>query len=105
MRRVSLLDGARPSKVLPSMASGKPIIYSGAGEGAREIVRHECGLVAPPEDATALAGAIRTLSRDPVLAERLGRNARAYAERHCGWSQIVGDWAAQVELRVRSELG
>jgi len=105
LRRVSLLDGARPSKVLPSMASGKPIIYSGAGEGAREIVRHECGLVAPPEDATALAGAIRTLSRDPVLAERLGRNARAYAERHCGWQQIIGDWAAQVELRVRSRAG
>ena len=105
LKGVNLFDGARPSKVLPAMASGKPVIYSGAGEGAREIIQNGCGLVVPPDDSTALAIAICTLARDPVLAEQLGQKARAYAHRQCGWQRIVEDWAAQVERRVRSRGG
>ena len=53
-----LFEGARPSKIFPVLASGKPVIYSGAGEGARLVSANGVGLTCPPQDASALAAAI-----------------------------------------------
>ena len=64
-----------PNSALEAAAAGVPLVASAHG-GLSEIVRDgETGLLVPPGDSDALAGAIRRLARDPALAERLGRAA------------------------------
>ena len=59
LRDSPLFEGTRPARVYPAMAAGKPVVYSGSGEGARLIADAGAGIVTPPEDAAALAAAIR----------------------------------------------
>jgi len=94
-----IFEGARPSKLLTIMASGKPIIYSGSGEGARLVEEAKAGLVVPPEDPGALAEAVKKLAENPKLAEELGRNGRRYVEEHLSWDVLVRDWLEQLESR------
>lgn len=69
---------------LEAMALGRPLVASAVG-GLGEAVRDgETGLLVPPDDAAALAGALARLLRDPELRRRLGeagppRIARRYA--------------------------
>lgn len=99
LRNVPLFDRARPSKMFPIMASGKPVVYSGSGEGARLVESANAGVVVSPEDPKALAEAIRTLVGDPALADELGRNGRRYVEEKLSWSTLVKDWLHQLEAR------
>jgi glycogen synthase len=57
---------------LEAMASGRPVIATGAG-GSGEYLRdgENCLLFAPREDPAALAGAVRRLAGDGELRERL----------------------------------
>ncbi len=73
-----------PSKILSIMAAGRPVIAAMGLDGdAPKLVREAgCGLVLPPEDPEALAGAVRTLYTNALLRGRLGANGRAYAEAH-----------------------
>jgi len=59
--------------LIEAMARGKAVVAARAG-GPLEIVRDgETGLLAPPGDAEALAGAMRLLLDDPDMARRMGR--------------------------------
>jgi putative colanic acid biosynthesis glycosyltransferase WcaI len=79
----AVTDMVFPGKLLYYMASGRPIIgaVSEASETGRFIRQHAVGLVVPPEQPGALAGAVRFLKANPAEAERLGSNGRATAER------------------------
>lgn len=99
LRNVALFEGARPSKMLPIMASGKPVVYSGAGEGARLIQDTKAGLVVPPENPKALAETIRKLLNNGALAEELGRNGRKFVEEKLSWPALVKDWLQQLDAR------
>jgi glycosyltransferase involved in cell wall biosynthesis/ubiquinone/menaquinone biosynthesis C-methylase UbiE len=99
-----LFEGARPSKILTIMASGKPVIYSGSGEGARLVEEARAGLVVPPEDPQALAEAVKKLVENPALAEEFGRNGRKYVEENLSWEVLVRDWLRQLEERRSKNL-
>lgn len=72
-------DGV-PNAILEAMALGVPVVASDAG-GVSEVVRHlETGILVPPDDSEALAGAIAMLSRDQALRERLVLRARSEVE-------------------------
>ncbi len=67
-----------PQALLQAMAMGIPAITTAIG-AIPEIARDgETALIVPPEDATALAGALDRLLGDATLRERLGANARAF---------------------------
>ena len=70
-----------PSKLYGVLAAGRP--YVAAVEPACEVAaittKYDCGLLAPPGDAPALAGRIFELYRDAKLARHLGDNARRAA--------------------------
>jgi glycosyltransferase involved in cell wall biosynthesis len=67
--------------LLEAMAAGCPIVVTAVG-GNVELIKHmQTGLVVPPNDESALRGAIGRLLADPVLATRLGTAARAIAEK------------------------
>lgn len=65
-----------PMKAFEYMASGTPIVAADLPT-VREILRHEeSALLAPPEDAAALAQQIKRMMSDDALAERLRQQAR-----------------------------
>ena len=97
LRDSPLFEGTRPSKLFPAFAAAVPVLYSGAGEGARIVADNDVGLVTPPEDAAALAAAARQLLDDPELASRLGANGRRLAVDRFSWATIVQDWLAQLQ--------
>ncbi|NLM47192.1 MAG: glycosyltransferase family 4 protein, partial [Firmicutes bacterium] len=73
--------------VLEAMAAGCPVVATAVG-GVPEIVRHgQNGLLVPPEDAVALAEAIRLYLAEPAFARAMAAAARkdveAYSETNC----------------------
>jgi len=76
-------DGAKaamvvPNKVYQAAAAGRPLVTRD-GPALREVlVPGEHCLVCPPSDPGALATAVARLLDDPLLAQRLGRAARAH---------------------------
>jgi colanic acid biosynthesis glycosyl transferase WcaI len=71
-----------PSKVYPILAAGRPLIAAvdTMSEVAALIERHRCGVVVPPGDPRALAGAIIALAGQPRDREAMGGRARVAAE-------------------------
>jgi glycosyltransferase involved in cell wall biosynthesis len=64
---------------IEAMAAGRPVVASAAG-GSLEVVKDgETGLLVPPGDAAAIAGAVCTLAGDAALRERMGAAGRARA--------------------------
>lgn len=67
--------------IIEGWAHGRPAIAFACGAPA-QLIRHEVdGLLVDEGDVRGLANAIERLHRDPALADRLGRNGRARAER------------------------
>lgn len=72
-----------PNKVQAYLASGRPVVASVNGEGARVINEAGAGVTCPAGDASALAAAVLTLFQMSA-AERaqLGDNGRRYFKDH-----------------------
>jgi len=69
-----------PTVILEAMACGIPVISTDVG-AVREILRPgEAGLLVPPEDTGALAGAIGVLVGDPARAKEMGHRGRGLVE-------------------------
>ena len=83
---------ARPSKSLPAMSSGVPVVFSGLGEMQRIISDANAGMVVPPEQVEPLVEHIVRLADDPVLARELGESGRRLCEREFSWGKIVQKW-------------
>jgi glycosyltransferase involved in cell wall biosynthesis len=66
--------------VMEAMAAGRPVIATDVG-GTGELLRGR-GVLVPPADPDALAGGLRQVLTDPLFAERLGREARAWSQAH-----------------------
>jgi len=67
--------------LLEAMASGLPCITTEVGTGTSWVVQDGVtGLVVPPRDPQALAGAIQSLLADPTQRAAMGQAARARAE-------------------------
>ncbi len=73
-----------------AMACGLPVIANAAG-ALPEVVGTDgqSGILVPPRDARAMAGAIAKVLAEPGLAERMGRNARCRIQRVFKWSDAA----------------
>jgi colanic acid biosynthesis glycosyl transferase WcaI len=89
-----IFESARPSKIFAVLASGKPMVYFGKGEGARLVEQARAGIVVPPEDSVALARALSDLLGDAALIRELGENGRRFVEENYEWSKLVGAWVS-----------
>ncbi len=67
-----------PSKLYESLASGRPVLYQAAGEGAETVRRAGGGAVVAPGDPDALAEAMLGYWQDPERADRDGARGRAF---------------------------
>ena len=69
-----------PMVIAEAMAAGVPVVATRVG-GIPDMIRHgETGLLYEPGDLDALTSCLRSLLRDAGLCERLGREARHWAQ-------------------------
>jgi glycosyltransferase involved in cell wall biosynthesis len=86
------------TSVLEAMAVGKPVVVS-ATEGMTEIVDDgETGVLVPPRDAGALAGAVGRLLADRTERRRLGLAARKKVVEDYGLDVYAEQLARQLEV-------
>jgi glycosyltransferase involved in cell wall biosynthesis len=96
--------GISPNKLMDYMMAAKPIIQ--AIEAGNDIVlESQCGLTIPPEDAHALAGAIRHLMNLPE-AERseVGERGRQYVINHHDYRILAQQFLAAASANSMSEM-
>jgi phosphatidyl-myo-inositol alpha-mannosyltransferase len=72
--------------LLEAMASGVPVVASDIPGYAQVVEADRTGLLVPPRDADALAGALGRLIDDPQRRQAMGERARAAA--------LAYDWSA-----------
>jgi hypothetical protein len=97
-----------PSRVEPfgntaveGQLAGRPVVVSGT-QGLVEIVEHgKTGLVVPPGDPAALAGALRTLLDDPAYAAELAATGREEARRRFDPARYRAEMAEAVAALAR----
>ncbi len=83
-----------PNALCEAMAAGLPVIATDCPTGPREIIQDgENGLLVPPENSRALAGAMARLMADRPLRDRLGATASDITSRF-GLAQIASHWEA-----------
>jgi glycosyltransferase involved in cell wall biosynthesis len=86
----TFIDSA-PVTVLEAMACGLCVVSTDVG-GVPFLVQNGVeALLVPPDDADAMALAVRRLLEQPALARSMAWQARLRAEQH-DWSPIVAAW-------------
>lgn len=70
----SLTEGT-PNSIIEAMSHGLPVVASAVG-GIPDMITPETGILVPPNDAEALAGAITRLAQNAALREQMGAAAR-----------------------------
>ncbi len=88
-QRADAADLVMPSKLSGMLASGKAVIATARPETELAAVLGQVGVVVPPEDASALAQAIRELAQDAPRRQMLGRAGRDW---------VVENWSKEKVL-------
>jgi glycosyltransferase involved in cell wall biosynthesis len=93
-----------PVSILEAMACGLCVVTTRVG-GIPYLLRdgHDALLV-PPNDAPAMAAAVRRVLHEPGLAARLSYNARETVERF-GWEHVLPQWDALLRTAVKQATG
>ena len=83
--------------VVEAMLAGRPVLAADAG-GVREILQEPgTGELVPPNDASALAEALRRLLADPDRARRMAAAGQAMARRRFGLDGVLDATEAAVD--------
>ncbi|HEU0070889.1 MAG TPA: glycosyltransferase WbuB [Alphaproteobacteria bacterium] len=78
-QRADAADLVMPSKLGGMLATGRPVV-AGAHPGTQVAMAvADCGIVVPPDDGLAMAGALKTLAADSTRRSQLGVVARQRA--------------------------
>jgi len=86
----SLFEGL-PYTLLEAMSWGKPVVTTDV-TGSRDVVAHgETGLLVPPQDPPALAGAVLHLLHSPDEAHRMGQAGRDLVARRFTLKRMIAE--------------
>jgi glycosyltransferase involved in cell wall biosynthesis len=91
LRDVPLFATFIPSKMFEYLAAGKAVVGAVTGEAA-QILREAGAVVVPPEDAAALADAVRALAADPARRAAMGRRGREYVQRFFDRAELAREY-------------
>ncbi len=100
LRDLEIFAGALPTKLLETMAAGRPLVLCARGEAAALVKGAGAGVVVEPDNPAALAAALAQLHSDPGRRRELGRAGRAYAEAHFGAGPAADAWTEQLSAAV-----
>jgi glycosyltransferase involved in cell wall biosynthesis len=70
-----------PSKLIDSMAAGRPVLLAAGGEAARILELSGGGIAVPPENPAELARAVEWLVANPGSVGDMGKRGREFAAR------------------------
>lgn len=87
-------DLVLPSKLSGMLASGRPIIATSRPDTEIAKVVSRCGLVTPPEDASAMSAALERLLQSDTDRSGMGRRARAQAEERLSQDSILAQFVS-----------
>jgi glycosyltransferase involved in cell wall biosynthesis len=87
---VPVLATNSPNKLFDTFAAGRPAIVNMDGWMRELVEQNDAGLYVRAGDGRDLAEKLRLLRDDPETVERMGRNARALAEREFGRDELAG---------------
>jgi glycosyltransferase involved in cell wall biosynthesis len=90
-----------PVSLIEAMAAGRAVIATRVGGVSDIVANGETGILVPPGDVEALAGAMATLANDVALRSRLGRLARERTAARFGYERLVDD----IDQLYKSALG
>ena len=76
-------------KLTDLLAAGLPVVADAVGQNAEYILDGGTGLLVPPEDDAAFAGAVLRLLADPALRIQLGAAAASRMREHFAWPILV----------------
>lgn len=92
-----------PVSILEAMAFGVPVIATQVG-GIPELIENgETGLLIPPRDPLAIEEAILRLLDNPVLRERLVKNAKKIVSEHFRQERMIEE-TQKIYLRLLNSL-
>ncbi len=86
-----------PIKLFDYMGSGRPILFSGCGDGPDLLEKARGGSVMRKFDVTRFADAIADLVDNPARALELGANNRRYVEKHLLREREFAKWRSVVQ--------
>ena len=78
-----------PQAVVQAMLAGVPVVTTNIGSIDEAITNNVTGLVVPPRDVDALAGALQRLLLDSALGARLAHAAREHAMENFGLERML----------------
>lgn len=81
-----------PLTLLEAMAAGLPAVTTRVGGMPEVVVPEETGLLVPPDDAAALAGALGRLAREPETRARMGRAGRRRVVADYSFERMTRDY-------------
>lgn len=93
-------DEGMPNAMLEAMAAGLPVVGSKVAGVDEVVIDGETGFLVPPEDADALAHALRIIIEDRDRTFELGQASRKRAEQRYSWT-----FAADSYLSLLCEAG
>jgi glycosyltransferase involved in cell wall biosynthesis len=85
----SIYEGGPGFVYLEAMSCGLPVIACQGSGSSEAVIDGETGLLVPPNDLEALAGAAGRLLRDPEAAQAMGARGRQYVERHADMRECM----------------
>lgn len=103
VQRREAADLVMPSKLTNILAAGRPgVATADPGTALHEVLNeHECGITTTPGNPAELASGIVALADDAGRRERLGRNARRYAESHLEKDLILSGFERRLRELVK----
>jgi colanic acid biosynthesis glycosyl transferase WcaI len=99
VQRREAADLVMPSKLTNILAAGRPCLATtDEGTALYDVLsEHRCGISTEPGNATELAEGIVALANDAPMRERLGSNARAYAESYPHQDKILATFESNLK--------
>jgi colanic acid biosynthesis glycosyl transferase WcaI len=101
LKKTEIFKTVIPSKMLEFMSCSRPVILGVGGEAQKILEEAQAGVTIEPENAVALANAIRNFAANRETALALGCNGRDYVVRKFSRSHTAEKYAAMLQQMLR----
>ena len=93
-----------PSKILSYACAGRPIVGAvpESNLAARIVEREKMGVIASPNDSREFVAAALAVMQDDDLTDKMGKNARLFAERNFAIKRIADRFEAIITAHAKS---